>query len=999
MIHREILMIQKINILILLLTSVTFYTYSESKFETPKHKTELCFKENKGQIGDQFSKPRPDILFSGNAGNLTFHLRNNGISYQMFKVNSWKEVRNDSMLDFINHHASIPDKITCYRLDINWLNVNPNAIILKENPLQGYENYYNEVCPNGVTDVQSYKNINYRNIYDGIDLKWYEKNGNLKYDYVVDAGVDHKKIQMEVKGAETVSVNNNGELIIKTPLGVLTEKAPFVTQTGKQMTARWHVEKNIISFDILNVDSSQPLVIDPLIRLWGTYYGGSDDDYFSSVVTDSAGNIYVSGDSNSTSNIATVGSYQSTIGPAIGRNDAILVKFNSSGARLWATYYGGEGYDWGNSCDVDPTGNYVAMIGGTSTTLTGVMATPGSHQPNFGGNASSWSGDAFLAVFNNSGIRQWGTYYGGSADEYGLGCCFDLNGDVYIAGATSSTNAIASPGSHQAIYGGTNDGYLAKFNNAGTRQWGTYYGGALYDWINNCTSDNSGNVFVTGYARSTTGIGTAGTHQPSLTLAYSWGDGLVAKFNSSGVRQWGTYYGGGGEDLTHNSACDSNGNIYVSGYTTGPSQSLIATPGSHQSTFGGGGYDAFLLKLTPTGTRMWCTFYGGRRDENINWCSVDHLGNVYLTGCTTSTDAISTPCAYQENYGGAVWPSTVPQYPVTGGDAYLAKFDSSGARMWGTYYGGAGFEFTYVTCTTDFLGNVYVVGSTNSTTGTAIASLSSYQPLYGGGASDGFLAKFDGCIPNPANTTSVSDLTICSGKSATLTTNRSCDMTWFDAQASGNAIGSGSLFTTPTLTTTTTLYFNDATCGSNTVRASVTITVDPLPNVSIDLVPSILCYKTSINAKANGAVSYTWFPDKWINCTNCSDPVLTPLETMQYCVEGMDNNSCVGKLCKTIEVDFARAHDFSLPNALSPNGDGNNDSFCLQGWDICNDSFTIRIFDRWGEQVFKSSDPNFCWDGTYNGKLLSNDVFVYSVSATYKDGTNVNKKGNITLIR
>ncbi len=71
----------------------------------------------------------------------------------------------------------------------------------------------------------------------------------------------------------------------------------------------------------------------------------------------------------------------------------------------------------------------------------------------------------------------------------------------------------------------------------------------------------------------------------------------------------------------------------------------------------------------------------------------------------------------------------------------------------------------------------------------------------------------------------------------------------------------------------------------------------------------------------------------------------------------------------------------------------------MLGWDECNEDFLIHIFNRWGEKVFESVDPNFCWDGTYQGKLLDTEVFVYSVSATYKDGTKTNKTGNITLIR
>jgi gliding motility-associated-like protein len=275
-----------------------------------------------------------------------------------------------------------------------------------------------------------------------------------------------------------------------------------------------------------------------------------------------------------------------------------------------------------------------------------------------------------------------------------------------------------------------------------------------------------------------------------------------------------------------------------------------------------------------------------------------------------------------------------------------------------------------------------------------------YQTTYRGGGYDVFISKFDGCTPIlPPNTTSNSALTICKGDSTILTTSSLCDVKWYNVPIGGSPISNTSVFHTPELSTDTTFYVSEGSCGSNTVRTAITITVNTLPLISIELSNKILCYNSEVNAKALGAISYTWYPEKWISCSNCSNPLLSPLETIEYCIEGQDNNGCKGKTCTTIEVNFAQDHNFSLPNAFTPNNDGINDSFCLQGWDLCIEAFLIRVFDRWGEKVFESEDPNFCWNGIYKGQLLSADVFVYSVSAKYKDDTKINKKGNITLIR
>jgi hypothetical protein len=170
---------------------------------SPKTNTGIVFTENKGQVHDQDYKSRPDVLFSGTDGNLTFHLKNNGISYQLYRVDTWQKES-----DVIKKHAEpkikkedeklVPDQITIYRLDINWLNANTNAKITKQNPLAGFNNYYLENCPDGALNVKSYQQITYQNIYDGIDLKWYEEDGHLEYDYFVSAGADYKQIQLEI---------------------------------------------------------------------------------------------------------------------------------------------------------------------------------------------------------------------------------------------------------------------------------------------------------------------------------------------------------------------------------------------------------------------------------------------------------------------------------------------------------------------------------------------------------------------------------------------------------------------------------------------------------------------------------------------------------------------------------------------------------------------------------------------------------------------------------
>jgi len=794
---------------------------------SPKTMAGISFTENKGQIHDQNYKFRPDVLFSGTDGNLTFHLKNNGISYQLFRVDTWKKESDLSTkkAGFENAEPEtklVSDQTTIYRLDINWLNANTDAEATKQSPLDGFNNYYLQNCPNGALNVKSYQQITYQNIYDGIDLKWYEKNGHLEYDYLVSAGADYKQIQLEIKGADKIILNNKGELIYKTPLGDIIEQAPLVKQNGKILKSNWIIKNNILSFEIENINKSQAFIIDPVVRLWGTYYGGSLGESGLSCATDATGNVYLSGNTLSGSSIATSGSHQSAIG---GSGDAFLVNFNSAGIRQWGTYYGGSSGESEYSCAIDNSGN-VYMAGITFSSIGSFIATLGSHQSNFGGGV-----EAFLVKFNSAGIRQWGTYYGGIGDDWGSSCATDATGNVYLAGWSNSNvgNAIATLGSHQSSKAGSSDddAFLVKFNSAGVRQWGTYYGGNAEDYAKSCATDAFGNVYLTGSTDDygiVGAISTPGSHQ-SINAGNGGGfDAFLVKFNSAGVRQWGTYYGGNANDNGNFCTSDATGDVYLAGQTSSP-LTAISTTGSHQSTYGGGTNDAFLVKFNSAGVRQWGTYYGGNDGDNGNFCATDATGNVYFSGSTSSSvTAISTIGSHQSTYGG-------------NGDAFLVKFNSSGVRQWGTYYGGVGGD-NGNSCATDATGNVYLVGTTNSSL-TAIATLGSHQSTYGGGTNDAFLVKFNECTP-PTLTASTSNSLICVGNSAVLSASSSVtSFTW------NTGATTMSISVSPAVTSIYTVSVSDASaCVAST---TVMVTVDACTGIDEVIGNSILIYPNPNN--------------------------------------------------------------------------------------------------------------------------------------------------------
>ncbi len=379
----------------------------------------------------------------------------------------------------------------------------------------------------------------------------------------------------------------------------------------------------------------------------------------------------------------------------------------------WGTYYGGCSGYYAIALSCDMSGN--VLVTGQTTSATGI-ATSGAHQTTLGGND-----DAFIAKFNNNGVRLWGTYFGGSGYDYGYGIICDASGNVFITGLTSSNSGIVTSGAHQTTYGGNYDSFLGKFNSNGVRQWSTYYGGSSDDAGIGVTCDGSGNTYLAGQTRSTSAISTTGAQQTTLGGGY---DNFIVKFNSSGVRQWGTYNGGAESEVVHGISYDKHGYIIITGYTS--STSGIATSGAHQTTYAGGNFDAFIVKFNINGVRQWGTYYGGSDFEMGNGISCDSNGNIYIIGHTLSTSGIVTSGGHQTVYGGNF-------------DGFIAKFNANGIRQWGTYFGGTSYDIGN-SIKSDINGNTFITGETSSNS--FISTSGAHQETNGGGY-DAFLAKFN----------------------------------------------------------------------------------------------------------------------------------------------------------------------------------------------------------------------------------------------------------------
>jgi len=690
------------------------------------------FTENKGQITDLNYHYNSAVKYLYCRPNFNVQLRQTGFSYDTYTdadKNKGPLKKEENIIpektspDFIRHY---------HRIDVELIGSNTDAQLITDGKLEADFNYFTTGKKEGIINVHSYQKVTYKNIYPNIDLEFYASSTNssyqynpqtgrlagVEYDFIVHPGGNVNAIQLEYRGADEMHLENNA-LVIKVTSGTFTENIPrsYIKNTGEKVEVHYRIAKegdNVYSFDVpkrKNVNSD--LVIDPTPTpnlVWGTYYGGIGPDLGSDIKLGANDTVYITGNTSSTTKIATAGAYKNTFngnGPNIG-GDAFVTKFTPDGKNLVsATYYGGVSDDYGSHIALDASNN-VYITGYTSG--TDIPITSGAYQTYNATVYAPYSSytDVFIAKFSSDlKTLLWSTYFGAEGNENPTGIGLDGSNNVYIAGVTwSYSGALASPGAFSTSY---LQSFIAKFNPSNTgvaqRVWSTYYGFGSYDYINAMTTDAAGNVYVTG----------------------QWAPGgyysnFISTFNTSGANTWLYHLGSQGCVIVGNCiAVDANSNVYVGGYTCG---GVPITAGAYQNSTFGGIWGGFITQLNPANTPstqlLWATYCGGSANGYPSSIVVDVNGNVYTTGKTTSPNGIATNGSYQTAYtGGGNYNAFVEKFnPANTGTAQL---------VWGSYYGGAGNDVAYGIAT-DNHDNVFITGQTQSTS--SIATASAYQTNY-----------------------------------------------------------------------------------------------------------------------------------------------------------------------------------------------------------------------------------------------------------------------------
>jgi hypothetical protein len=228
--------------------------------------------------------------------------------------------------------------------------------------------------------------------------------------------------------------------------------------------------------------------------VYSTYLGGSESEIGEGINVDSAGNVYVTGDTKST-NFPTANAVQATNG---GDQDAFVTKINAAGsAFIYSTYLGGSAQDDGEAIAPDSSGNTYL----TGNTFSTNFPTANAIQPVHGGGVIQ---DAFVTKINAAGSALvYSTYLGGTGGEIGFGIAVDSAGNAYVAGGTGSLTSFPTANALQCG-GGGQDAFVTKINAAGNAfVYSTYLGGSANENARGVALDSAGNAYVAGFTRST----------------------------------------------------------------------------------------------------------------------------------------------------------------------------------------------------------------------------------------------------------------------------------------------------------------------------------------------------------------------------------------------------------------------------------------------------------------------------------------------------------------
>lgn len=657
---------------------------------------------------------------------------------------------------------------------MQFVGVNPSAGISGDAGLGGKINYLIGNDPaRWQPGLAAFVRVRVEKIYPGINVVYYGNQQRLEYDFELAPGVKPEAIVIRFDGADKISVNDQGELVVKLDGREIIQHQPVAYQVSGNNRHAVQVGYKIldartVAFSVGRYDSQLPLVIDPVLA-YSTFFGGNNNDIAWAVALDTNDNsVYIAGQTlstkiTSTLPFATPGAFQTNFPGGRATGDAFVAKFNNSATNLiYCTYLGGSGADVAKALAVDAAGH--AFVAGATLSTNFPVKNYVVYQ-NFNGSkiagqfdptVNLYPSDAFVSELETNGSSLiYSTYLGGESSDAALGLALDPDDNVYVTGYTYSTNFPVTSNALMPKFASVNNFYLgcnafvAEIPAGGnTLNYSSYLGGTNVD-VGYAIAFNNDYVAVAGSTCSSNFPAINSIQQYVSTNDYYNGsllngrtnnvnnnlqitpfvtDAFVTLFQANGTGLsplYSTFLGGTNTDLAYGVAVDPSGNAYVVGGTTStnfPSSTNGVALSSYVQTNTTGLFitNAFLTQIQWTGGHPYIGYsrtFGGFGNDVATGVALDAAGNVFIGGFTSSWTNYN---ATTGNLIGALSYTNTALGGNNNVNVFVTAFKSDfSGLLYSADFGSSSGDWGYGIAV-DAADSVYVVGQTKSSTGSSI---------------------------------------------------------------------------------------------------------------------------------------------------------------------------------------------------------------------------------------------------------------------------------------
>lgn len=555
-----------------------------------------------------------------------------------------------------------------------------------------YHFYYGNDPDGWCRDVVAFDEIRFDDAFEGADVVLLERDGRFAYDVLLDAGVDVSRVAFEVEGAVIDRVDQDGALVLRSEYGEMRHLRPLAragTLDGDVLDCAFRViDEGHFGFELPDRVVGSAVHIDPGIE-WSTYFGGKTPivpNGHGTIIKElrvaEDGEVVMCGYTGMLDFPITAGAYQTVFGGL--PRDAFLSRMSADGSTLaFSTFLGGKVFPFppGGSGDDDarglsirPDGTYVLM---GYTASPDFPYTPGSFTTP---PPIAWQ-QIFVVRMSADGANLLASaLFGAEKFTYPAVMAIGPAEEIVVAGDTLGSQFPTTPNAYDSTYIGSGaDGYIAILDaTASTLLYGTYFGPSVFH------PAGSGVGAISFYGDELAFVsGTSSPNWPVTPDAFQptkngQGDATYNRMNwKTGALTYGTYLGSSNSDSARAIELGDDGRVYIAGIGW---SGFPVTPGAFQAPFSGG-TEGFVACFDSNDALVFSTLFGGVSGDEIRWMRVANDGFVHVFGETSSspTGLPTSPGAYYED-----------QFPLSGGgDAFLARLDRNGARMfYGTKFGG-----------------------------------------------------------------------------------------------------------------------------------------------------------------------------------------------------------------------------------------------------------------------------------------------------------------------